>query len=293
MMLIKCIVIGNQGSFFTTACNSLSTQGFSVDAIEINKYDFDFELLVNSVLKLVSIKNCFSLIYLGGEVKIETFMQTFNFDIPKSLALICKIHSVRFVYLSSLAALGEHLTGPVLISDRNSINLDVYAKTKQNFDLFVSSDSVLRLLCCGVYPASIVGKSHENSSLQQVIRLFKNFKILRYLNIKTYISFCHRDDIVCAIIFCLRSPYCMNIIVAENATFSDISREVFKTERFIPLPSFVDLVYFLRPFFSLRYRIIIRRVFNEAIYVNNSDITLYFNFPSVRTRAIFSNLVVD
>jgi hypothetical protein len=282
----KCILIGNEGSFFDFTSKFLAMSGFDLITFGINKREFDLNFFLNSMFAKINLNDFFSIIYISGEIAIKERMHVFNYLIPKILVLLCSKYSIRFIYLSSLASLGEHIQGPVYFSNRNSLNMSLYGETKNNFDMYIDKNFKLRSLAFGIYPASIIGVNHQNSSLQKVLKVYKKFNFLKYISFKTVLHFCHREQIASSIVFCLKSPNSFDIIIAENSSISDIMAINYSGKAIINVPSLIGLYKLIRLFLPINYITRFKGFASEAVYLNSNISLIDLKTPTEFTLKI-------
>jgi hypothetical protein len=195
-----------------------------------------------------------------------------NIVLPKHIALFCLKYNVNFIYLSSLASLGNFCKGSIstlsLIKKRP---FNEYGKTKQDFDSWIEGITPIYSLTKVIYPASILGKNHNNSSLQKMIHIFKRYPLLRHFNFKTIISFCDRSEIAFAISNALLPYGEQKIIVANNLRLSTLRSFLYPGLNVINLPSFISLLEFFIFMLPTKFRILLISSFGEAIYLDNSS----------------------
>lgn len=286
-----CLLIGNEGSFSEFINHYLSENGFMTTFIRL-KPDFNnLELLCSSIDNEFSEKNIGSVIYIGGEVRNIYRMTFANFDVPKHIALFCLKYKVQFIYLSSLAALGNFYKGSISISSFiKKQPFNEYGKSKQDFDTWIEGIPELYSLATTIYPASILGRNHNNSSLQRMINIFKKFSILRHLNFKTIITFCDRSEIAFAISNALASSKEHKILVSHNLQLSTLRSYLYPELRTINLPSFIyilDISIFLLP---RKVRIFLISSFGEVVY---SDISSKGLLSIDQLSEIFKNYKIN
>jgi len=267
-----CLLIGNEGSFSEFIHNYLLEDGYSITSIFLKPDSINLELICASIESELNSNKITSVIYIGGEVRNINRMDFLNFSIPKHIALFCLKYKVEFIYLSSLAALGNFYKG--LISPLSLIKkrpFNEYGKTKQNFDSWIEGIPEIYSLTKAIYPASILGRSHNKSSLQKMINIFKKYPILRHLNFKTIITFCDRSEIAFAISNALHSSDKHKIVVSHNLQLSTLRSFLYPGLTTINLPSFIYLLDIFIFFLPRKIRIFLISSCGEAIYSDNSS----------------------
>jgi len=264
------LLIGNEGSFCEFILNYLLKIGYPTVAIFLKLDSDNIESINNEISDILNSNNIKNIVYIGGEVRNLKKMNFANFILPKHIALFCLKFNIRFIYLSSLAALGNFYKGsitPRLVIKNRPINL--YGKTKQDFDIWVESIPKIYSLSRVIYPASILGKSHTNSSLQKIIKIFIKFPILGYFNFKTIITFCDRSEIAVAITNAI-DPFCAHkIFVSHNLQLSILRSLLYPNLNCINLPSLIFFVDKLSFFLPKKIYLILINCFSENVYSNN------------------------
>lgn len=264
------LLIGNEGTFCTFILNYLLKAGYPTVAIYL-KSDLDnLESINDEISNKLNCNHIKTVIYVGGEVRNLKKMNFANFILPKHIALFCLKFNARFIYLSSLAALGNFYKGsitPRLWVKKRPITL--YGQTKQDFDIWIESIPKIYSITRVIYPASILGKSHSNSSLQRMINIFIKFPILGYFNFKTIITFCDRSEIAAAIANAIAPFGERKTFVSHNLQLSILRSFLYPNFNSINLPSLIFLIDKLSFFLPKKIHLFLVNCFSEAIYCNN------------------------
>lgn len=267
-----CLLIGNEGSFSEYIYYYLLEKGHIIRFIYLPPDFNNLELLCSSIDSEFNLNNISSVIYIGGEVRNINRMNFANYVIPKHISLFCLKYKVKFIYLSSLAALGNFYKGSISLSFFiRKRPFSEYGKTKQDFDRWIEGIPELYSLSTTIYPASILGRSHNNSSLQRMINIFNKFPTLRYLNFKTVITFCDRSEIALVISNAIVSSNNYRILVSHNLRLSTLRSFLYPGLRTINLPSFIYLLDFFIFFLPRKIRIFLISSCGEAIYLDISS----------------------
>lgn len=266
------LLIGNEGSFCKFIHNYLVKSGHPALVLYL-KLDFDdIESINNKISYILNSNVIKTIIFVGGESKNINKMNFANFIMPKHIALFCLKFNARFIYLSSLSALGNLYRGtvtPRLFSKKRPLTL--YGQSKQDFDVWIRSIPKLYSITKVIYPASILGKSHTNSSLQKMIKIFINFPLLGHFDFKTIISFCDRSEIAVAIMQAIKPIGVQKIFISHNLQLSVLRSLLYPNLNSINVPSLIFLIDLLSFFLSKKMRLFLINCFSEAIYFDDKS----------------------
>jgi hypothetical protein len=272
-----CLLIGNNGSFSEFINDYLMKNGNPTISILLSLDDNNLDSINNSIRNIFISKKIISVIYIGGEVRNINRMAFANYEIPKHVSLFCLQYGVNFIYLSSLAAFGNFYRGTISpLSFIRKIPFNEYGKTKQDFDVWIEGIPKIYSLTKIIYPASILGRSHNNSSLQKMINIFNKYPILRYMNFMTIITFCDRSEIALTISKALMPTVEKKFIVAHNLQLSTLRSYLYPELPAFNLPSFIfilDIIFFI----PKRFKIFLISSLSEAIFFDNSSSELLSN----------------
>jgi dTDP-4-dehydrorhamnose reductase len=269
---VSILLIGNEGSFCKFIHNYLVKTGNPALVIYL-KSDFDdIESINNKISYILNSNIIKTVIFVGGESQNIKKMNFANFILPKHIALFCLKFDARFIYLSSLSALGNLYRGtitPSLLAKKRP--LTIYGQSKQDFDVWIQSIPKINSITKVIYPASILGKSHTNSSLQKMIKIFIKYPILGYFNFKTVITFCDRSEIAVAVTEAI-NPFCVQkIFVSHNLQLSILRSLLHPNLNSINVPSLIFLIDVLRFFLPKKMCLSLINCFSEAIYSDDKS----------------------
>lgn len=266
------LLIGNEGSFSEFIHNFLLQDGFPIISIILKK-DANLDEINNLIDATLKSNKISTIIYIGGEVRNKKRMAFANYIVPKHIALFCLMYDAKFIYLSSLAALGNSYKGRILLrSSSNKIKpLSEYGKTKQDFDDWVEKIPKIYSFTTAIYPASILGRSHNNSSLQKMVNLFYKVPFLRYLNFKTIITFCDRSEIALAITNAMHASHGHKILVSHNLRLSTLRSLLYPRLPSFNLPSFIPILDAFSFLLPRKFRVFLISSLSEAIFTDGTS----------------------
>jgi hypothetical protein len=264
--------VGNRGNFLSELIEHISKitevdqrYVISTDPNQVSDKTIMQELKTYAQLT----RNRFCIIYVGGETRLKKRMMFYNYYLPKKLIISAGQGCVKFIYLSSLAALSGKLIGQISpLSLELPDKRNYYGVTKRLFDDWVRHYNKDSLIFFNIFPASILGRTHQNSSLQQLVSIIRRSRLLRLFELPGWISFCERKDLFNMISKCLFLDVGRSEIVAHNVKISDVQRAINGKAGLIIFPSLVKLISVLRLVMPWVLFKPVRSLFNEAVYVS-------------------------
>lgn len=248
----KILLIGNQGSFLeeihTILRETFSVVMFPDSTISVEDESNLFPIYASELSNLLEAQQNFeAIVFLGGEVRNEDLMMRENFHKPLLIANIAFENQLEFLYLSSLSVYDglDKTTVQTVTNETKEAASSEYGRSKLEFDNKVMSLRAKGLKSFTLRPASIVGSSRMNSSVEQVARMAKRFPLLRYLRFDGIISYVSRSEISNLITDCLQGKLESGVyLVANNIRLSCVIwTAVGKPFFSIPVDSFLNWIF--------------------------------------------------
>lgn len=246
------LLIGNQGSFLEEI-NTILSETFSVIKFNENLFSIEEEsnllaIYESELSKLLATKeNIEAIVFLGGEVRNEDLMMRENCHKPMLIANIAFKKQLEFLYLSSLSVYDglDKTTVQTITNETKEAVSSEYGRSKLEFDNKVMSLRAKGLKSFTLRPASIVGSSRMNSSVEQVARMAKRFPLLRYFRFNGIISYVSRSELSNLITHCLQGKLESGVhLVANNIRISYVIwAAVGKPRFYIPVDSFLNWIF--------------------------------------------------
>lgn len=279
---MKILVIGNKGSFFDESCKYLANFFEIISLMSNNaiRYKEDNESNISNELKSI-LNNHIDLkaiVYIGGEVRLKEKMIIENYHKPLVLAKLALDRNIKFLYLSSLSVYDNVCERNHTKISKNTKELtnSEYGKSKLKLDKKIAILRKKGLKSFTIRPASIVGSSRMNSSIEKIAITAFKYPQLKYFYFSGYISFITRHDILLIIKHCLKSQVDFGVILAaKNINISNVIWSI-NGKPFFYLP--VSLVIKLFSFFNIAF---FRNLANQNVY--NMDYFESFIEPKEKT----------
>ena len=214
------LLIGNKGSFASHMSGMLQ-KSFNVELLKISS-DLDIENLDFTLSTLLSAKDYYAVVFIGGETRTVGKMYKANFLTAKCCFDKCLSSDLYFCYLSSLAAFGDYSSGTVSYDSKRLLSKHQYGQTKNLFDQYVKTKDPFSKHYLALYPASIIGSKSQGSSLEKLIRVRTSYPWIRYFRFGSAISFIHRMELSEKIEKSLLIERKGDLIIANNITIDDV-----------------------------------------------------------------------
>ena len=267
------LLIGNQGSFASHMSGMLQ-KSFNVELLKIPS-DLDIEHLDFTLSTLLSAKNYFAVVFIGGETRTVDKMYKANFLTAKRCFDKCLARDLYFCYLSSLAAFGDYSSGTVSCGSKRLLSKDQYGQTKNLFDQYVKTKDPFNKHHLALYPASIIGSKSQGSSLEKLLGVKTSYPWLRYFRFGSAISFIHRVELSDRIEKSLLIEQKGDLIIANNITIDDVFKSKATSSAF-------------------QFQINIRPIFKICSGVLNAfGLTQWSLLKSLSSTAIYGDNLMD
>ena len=192
------------------------------------------------------------------------YFRTNNLEYTKTLAQWTSRHRVRFIYASSAATYGDGKTGykDDIDTIRRCKPLNLYGKSKQDFDLWVIDNKMLDKMAglkfFNVFGPneyhkgdmrSVIAKAYKQVTDEGRISLFKSYK-KEYKDGEQKRDFIYVKDAVEVVLFFLDHPQVngiYNVGTGKARTWNDVAQALFKAVGKKPRIEYMEMPESLKP----------------------------------------------